>query len=178
MTTLSNKHIRRTFSLKQNHDICAAHFWKRKLDIDVSDYFNLAYECTKESRLRLLHFKFMHNIYPTNILLQKMGVTETNRCLHCGEIDFIEHAFYSCHQLSQFWGKVKQYILTQYDYPVPMNVTTALFGIPKTVIFAESTRKAVNCVLLIAKLSISKFKYGKCKNLDMIFEMELKLRSK
>ncbi len=38
-------------------------------------------------------------------------------------------------------------------------------------------RKKVNHIILIAKLAISKYKYGKCKNLALIFEAELKMRS-
>ena len=38
-------------------------------------------------------------------------------------------------------------------------------------------RKKVNHIILIAKLAISKYKYGKCKNLTLIFEAELKMRS-
>ena len=40
----------------------------------IENYFNTAHEATKESRLRLLHFKFIHDIYPTNILLEKNRV--------------------------------------------------------------------------------------------------------
>ena len=36
-------------------------------------------------------------------------------------------------------------------------------------------RKKVNHIL-IAKLAISKYKYGKCKNLALTFEVELKMR--
>ena len=44
-----------------------------KMNAKIEDYFSIAHESTKESRLRLLHFKFIHNIYPTNILLNKMA---------------------------------------------------------------------------------------------------------
>ena len=47
----------------------------------------------------------------------------------------------------------------------------ALFGVTKTDISNPKTH-----MLLIAKLSISKFKYGQCKNLNAIFEAEIRMR--
>ena len=49
--------------------LCAANFSKQKMNVNIEDDFGIAHENTKESRLRLLHFKFIYNIYPTNILL-------------------------------------------------------------------------------------------------------------
>ena len=53
----------------------------------------------------------------------------------------------------------------------------ALFGASKTEIKNAEIRKKVNHTILIAKLAISKHKYGKYKNLEMIFETELAMRS-
>ena len=61
LSKLPNKTVRNFFDKLTNHEICAAHFGKRKLDLNVEDYFNIAHECTKESRLRILHFTFIHN---------------------------------------------------------------------------------------------------------------------
>ena len=38
-------------------------------------------------------------------------------------------------------------------------------------------RKTVKRIILTAKRAVSKYKYGKCKNLALIFEVELKVRS-
>ena len=81
ISSLTNKQIRNIIAKQSNQDICAVNFWRHNLNIEVEDYFLTAYEATNESRLRLLHFKFLHNIYPTDILLEKMGVKDTNKCL-------------------------------------------------------------------------------------------------
>ena len=80
LSKLSNKMIRSFFDKQKNHDICAANFWKHKLNVNLQDPFIIAHECTKETQLKLHHFKFIHNIYPTNILLNKMGLLTTNNC--------------------------------------------------------------------------------------------------
>ena len=96
LSKLSNNMIRSFFYKQKNHDIRGAKFWKHKLNVNTQDYFSIAHECTKETQLRLLHFKFIDNIYPTNILLNKKGLVISNNCLWCSEVDYIEHAFYQC----------------------------------------------------------------------------------
>ena len=58
-----------------------------------------------------------------------------------------------------------------------INEKIALFGMSKAEIEDTEIRKKVNHNILIAKLAISKYKYGKCKNLALIFEVELKMRN-
>ena len=43
----------------------------------------LCYKCTQEIRLRVLQWKILHNIYPTNILWSKMKVKENNKSPYC-----------------------------------------------------------------------------------------------
>ena len=50
-------------------------------------------KCTKESRLQLLHWIILHDIYPTSILLHKIGICSSNKCLFCGEVDYLELFF-------------------------------------------------------------------------------------
>ena len=91
--------------------------WKRKLDADISYYYDIAIKTTKESRLRLLHFKILHNIYPTNILLHKMKIKPSKFCEHCQVPDFIDHFFSDCALIYDFWKHISNYInLYKYKY--------------------------------------------------------------
>ena len=38
-------------------NISAAKFWKQKMNVNIENYFSIAPESTKESQLKLLHFK-------------------------------------------------------------------------------------------------------------------------
>ena len=145
------------------------------MNVNIVDYFGVAHEHAKESWLRLFHSKFIHNTFPTSILLNKMGLATTTKCLWCTEIDYIEHAFYQCTELKNFWRNVKQYILINYDWRLEINEKIALFGVPKTEIEDAEIRKKVNHIILTAKIAISKYKNGKYKNLAL--EVELKMRS-
>ena len=47
-------------------------FWKSKFGIDIERHFGNAIRACKETRLRLIYFKILHNIYPNNSVLRQM----------------------------------------------------------------------------------------------------------
>ena len=47
----------RNLSSKMIRNISAAKFWKQKMNVNIENYFSIAPESTKESQLKLLHFK-------------------------------------------------------------------------------------------------------------------------
>ena len=161
----------------ENLPISRVNFWKRKYNKDIMPYFSLASQSTKESRLRLLHFKILHNIYPTNILLNKMKIKESDRCETCKEIDFIEHTFYHCKNIKHIWNKVSEIIQLNMGIKIALTETMVLFGITKNDASVNNDAlNFINHILLIAKMAISKVKYGKIKNINLIFEKDLELR--
>ena len=56
----SNRMLREIILDADKITICRAGCWKRKYNVDVMPHFTLAKLATKESRLRLLHFKLLH----------------------------------------------------------------------------------------------------------------------
>ena len=60
---------------------CRTGFWQRTMHISSTDWhLKVAVKCTKETRLQALHWKILHNIYPTNILLNRIGIFESKYC--------------------------------------------------------------------------------------------------
>ena len=56
---------------------CANGFWSRKFGLEIDEHiWSIPSLVTKETRLRVLQWKILHNIYPTNILLCKMKVRD------------------------------------------------------------------------------------------------------
>ena len=162
----------------KNTSICAQKFWERKFGINVRQKFAIAHEYTKESRLRLLHFKICHNIYPTNILLNRMRITSSELCTFCKVPDYIEHFFIQCQKLDGFWEKIFQTINSYSTVRFTMSIEKILFGITKMEEPNANVKelKMANNIILIGKMSISKMKYGLLKNIHLIFEREWALR--
>ena len=84
---------------------------------------------SKESRLRLLHFKILHNFYPTNIRLSKMKIKTSDKCEYCKTYDFIEHFLFHCKRLQRSWKCVEQYIFLEIERKIIINEIVALFGV-------------------------------------------------
>ena len=157
---------------------CNENSWKRKLGIDISGHYDIALKSTKESRLRLLHFKILHNIYPTNILLHKMKVKSSDACEHCRVPDYIEHFFYECALVHSFWLHIVNLIKSRVNVDFDLKRNDILLGLAYTD-FTHIKREIINYInhiILIGKLCISKFRYGQINNIFLIFEIEMSLR--
>ena len=178
--SMKNQELRKLIMSLKNVKYCNENFWKRKLSLEVADYYTIAYNATKESRLRLLHFKILHNIYPTNILLNKMKVKPSALCDSCQVPDFIEHFFVKCDLICGFWEFISSFLKTTANIDIKLTTNVILLGI--TYSEAKPLKKSqvdyVNFIVLIGKLVISKFKYGKIKNVYLLFELETELRKK
>ena len=87
----NNKLIRKNIGGYEKASICGQNFWRRKYYVDISENFKIAAESTGESRLRFLHFKILHNIFPTNILLHRMVIKNSDQCDYCQEREVVEH---------------------------------------------------------------------------------------
>ena len=71
-------------------------FWSRKFGLEIDEHiWSIPSLVTKETRLRVLQWKILHNIYPTNILLCKMKVRDDQMCSYCNDVvDYTEHFFF------------------------------------------------------------------------------------
>ena len=85
--------------LKEETCFCEK-MWENRLDRKLHDrtWQNL-FTQIKETKLIQLQWKILHNIYPTNILLHKIGIKLSERCDFCEEIDVVEHTFFRCERV-------------------------------------------------------------------------------
>ena len=116
---------------KQNIVPTACHFWQKKFGFILKEeVWHTAWKTTKETRLRVLQWKILHNIYPTNILLNKMNVRESDKCTFCPDtIDYIEHFFCECPIVVNFWKSIEQKVYSETGLRVELSVLTILFGL-------------------------------------------------
>ena len=158
---------------------CAVLFWKNKFNIDIGKQHWNIFKTTKESRLRELHWKILHNIYPTNILLLKMGIANTEYCTWCGvEIDYVEHFFFKCSKINHLWKHVEQTFYVKWKIKIVLDVHMVLLGIvdKKTFNLSNLQMDYINHLIQIGKMCISKFRYGTPINLVIMFDNDLQMR--
>ena len=153
-------------------------FWYNKFLITLNKKFwSLAFETTKESRLRELHWKILSNIYPTNILLNKMGKASDNKCTYCSlEVDFYEHFFYHCIKIKKIWESVENKFYIKFGKNISISETEALLGIIERNSISKLQLKYINHLILISKMCISKYRYGKQVEITCLFEKECLIR--
>ena len=153
-------------------------YWNRMFNIQISDHnWIISRVSTSEERLRLLQWKVLHNIYPTRILLHKMGKVDNNLCLDCKVIDYIEHFFCHCLKIKKLWEACANYIYKVIGKNIVLSQKDILTGY-KTEAFNDKEVRIINHIILICKMVISKYRYGKAYDIVYTFEFECKLREK
>ena len=159
---------------------CAVQFWRHKFNIEVHKQHWNIYKGTQETRLRELHWKILHNIYPTNILLQKMGLVDSHMCSLCkSHIDFVEHFFFECSKINYLWRYVERILREKCGINVVLDAHVVLLGMVDKNLFNLNTPqlKYVNQLIMIGKMCVSKFRYGMPLNIVLMFDKnEMKLR--
>jgi hypothetical protein len=158
---------------------CSERFWMRKLNVEINrKFWLLAFKSTQETRLRVLQWKLLHNIYPTNILLSKMKIRATNKCLFCVDVvDYIEHFFYECPIVLEFWKRIEQYLWIEFNIKIVLNVREVLFGISRVDGLTDTQLYKINHIILIAKMCISIYKKTELKTpLTYVFVNQARIR--
>ena len=152
-------------------------FWRNKIpELQIDGHtFLTPFLASKEPRLRVLQWKIIHNIYPIKILLQKMSLADSSNCTFCNERDYIEHFFCSCRQITSLWNTINLILSSVTGNTEVLSQNQILFGVqPRE--YPNYLRNEINCMILVGKMCISKFKYGDHPNLIQLFNFEWSLR--
>ena len=153
-------------------------YWSRKLGTPFPRaLWMVAFESTVETRLHVLHWKIVLNIYPTSVLLFKMKVRRSEMCERCRVKDTLEHFFFHCTLLEKLWRNVHNMINVLLGHRIDLTWNMALLGIVALRNISKNKLKGINMIILLAKLSISKSKYGSGIDPALIFDNEINKRN-
>ena len=157
---------------------CANAFWKRKYGIKIEDmHWKLSRNVTSETRLRELAWKILHNIYPTRILLKKIGIADNENCKFCqGERDFIEHFFFHCNKIKALYKIIEDKVYSKFKYKLTLTEEEVLLGITSKKKGTKEIRNYTNYLILIAKMCCGIIKYNKDIFPSILFERECRKR--
>ena len=149
----------------------------KKFDYDFHiDTWKVAFRATTETKLQILQWKILHNIYPTGIYLNKIGIKDTDICESCNCQDTMEHFFIECIQTQQLWHYVTQIIFKHINKKINLSIIEKLLGMVEHEDLNKNEIDIINKICIITKHSISKFKFNNEYDIISIFKFELKLR--
>ena len=100
------------------------------------------------------------------------NIKNSNQCQFCNQLDTLEHFFYYCNEIKHIWDKAESLIAAVAGQRVGLSERCAMMGYSNKAKFKE-----INQIILITKMCISKYKFGRQYNLTVIFENECSLRS-
>ena len=129
----------------------------------------------KETRLKVLAWKVLHNIYPTGISLSKMGLSSEN-CKYCNVLDTLEHFFFFCIKVKPLWNAIQSDIQAHLNKHININERIVIFGPVLITNLGPIELERINQIITIGKMVISKFKYGPQRNIIEIYETDCALR--
>ena len=180
-TNIESLDRKKIYELLLKYEKCHCEtIWEKKLGKKINDdtWTNI-FLCTKETKLQEFQWKIVHNIFPTNILLNRMGLEPSEKCETCGVAEFVEHLFYECQRLGNFWEKIENIIRSKVNKNVSITKNIAILGIEQLENYKTYTEKEIyeiNNILIIAKFSIYKSK-SKDLQIDTVFEREMEIRN-
>ena len=73
--------------------------------------YYLPFLCTRETKLRVFQFKFLHRRIATDDFLCKIGIKQVDSCSFCGETaETLVHLFWNCQHTQAFWKKLIEWM--------------------------------------------------------------------
>ena len=136
-------------------------------EVNWTKYYENAYYCTLETKLRSFQIKLFLKCIVFNNTLHGFGLVDSDKCAFCKtDTEDIMHFFYYCPYVKLFWDEVRDWIT------VITRVSRATIGIRECFlgIIEDKFCPFINCVLLVARFFIYRCKFMNMKpSFDVFF---------
>jgi len=183
-----NKNIRNTF-IHKSYELPYIHrYWQNlfNCDIDWKALYTFINTTLVDNRIKQLRFKVIHRIIATNENLFRWNLVNSPLCLHCGELETLDHFLLHCRYLDQTWNtltdifkhlNVHQNIRcikhVAIGYKISYNayddiniiISYIVFSIYKAYFMSERRQKQLNILKLIYNELIALDNYHKHKKI-------------
>ena len=125
--------------------------WERAFEntqLNWKQIHSIPSKCCRNTKMHWFQYRIIHRIIATNDLLTKMNIRQDNLCTFCKlEQEKIEHLFWHCNVVNQFWGTIDQWIFEKNNYMVNVDKYRALFGIPSML----PAMQPINYILILTR---------------------------
>ena len=105
-----------------------------------------------------------------------MGITNSEKCKFCNEMDYIEHFFWGCKKVQCLWIEIQKDIKTFLGINIYIDERKVLLGAVDMPHIKKSVLMQINHVIALGKMVISKFRYGPQRAILEIYETDARIR--
>ena len=115
--------------------------------------YSIPIVCCHDTKLHWFQYRILHSIIATNNSLTKMHIRQNNTCSFCNnEVEKIEHLFWQCNIVNEFWENVDQWLYNKTEYMININKQKAIFGIEQI----KPLIRPINYILIVTRYYIYK----------------------
>ena len=118
--------------------------------------FTLAYKITKEPYLQSFQYKVLNRTLICCYNLYKWKISSSPTCIHCTQIDTIEHHLYHCNATINFWREVSTWLYKINWIKLSFTVCEVIFGLCAVFLTDGCTEFVFNYIILLGKWYINK----------------------
>ena len=107
--------------------------WQSDLNIVIDDLmwkniFKSCFRSVCNNTLIWFQIKLLYRILGTKSYLHKLQISNTDRCVICGEEETIIHMFVECPNVKNIWQILEKYIFDKMNINIAFEVLDILFG--------------------------------------------------
>ena len=114
--------------------------------------FRICFKTIQDPYFKWFQYRIMHRILGTQIILHKMGVADSNKCLLCRSTseETLLHLFFSCPKANQLWHQLENRIFNKTGFYIQFSPEDVLLGY----IHHNSNSAAINTLIMVIKCYI------------------------
>lgn len=133
-------------------------FWNSLIEnINWKKAWLLPYKFCIPNKVKELHLRILHNIYPTNEITSKFGNVNL-KCNFCkSNTESIDHLFFNCSLVKQFWMELSKFLVSKLKLDIDFEMRDVICY------FSHCNHKIEyigNIFILLAKYFIHKCKFA------------------
>ena len=174
----NNRMLNRYIASVDAPEIACQSVWEDTFQSTLNwpEIWKLPFRVSRDTKSREIQWKILHRIYPTNVYLCKIRIRNTDICEQCSHnvADTLEHFFATCKTVLVLWKHIENIASAYYSKRIVLTVKDKLLGHRVDEPLAKFD--LLNKLIMVAKVSISKFKKSAYPNLLFLFELECRLR--
>ena len=115
--------------------------------------YNIPAKSCNNTKLHWFQYRILHRILATNDYLFKCKIKTENSCTFCTVVpEKLEHLFWQCPIVMNFWDEVEQWVYVKCNYLINIDKVKAIFGI----LNSNEWFRPLNYILILTRFFIYK----------------------